>query len=104
MQPLSIERKENYIHILWSDQHPSIYEVGYLRRRCPCVVCRGIKERSPDGGIPVEQIPQPVELISAHLVGNYALQLNFNAGHDTGIYSFEHLRKICACPQCQPSA
>lgn len=34
--------------------------------------------------------------------GNYALNFKFNEGHDTGIYSYEHLRKICPCPECVP--
>jgi len=29
-------------------------------------------------------------------VGNYALQLVFSDGHDTGIYSWTYLRELCA--------
>jgi len=35
-------------------------------------------------------------------VGRYALQFKWNDGHSSGIYSFEHLRNICPCEQCQP--
>ena len=27
-------------------------------------------------------------------VGNYAVSINWNDGHSTGIYSFEHLRAV----------
>jgi DUF971 family protein len=37
---------------------------------------------------------------SAHAVGNYALQIDFNDGHATGIYSFDFLRTICPCEEC----
>ncbi|MEP5763961.1 MAG: DUF971 domain-containing protein [Halieaceae bacterium] len=28
-------------------------------------------------------------------VGNYALQLHFDDGHDTGLYSWDYLRELC---------
>ena len=37
---------------------------------------------------------------SAHAVGNYALQIDFNDGHATGIFSFDYLRTICPCQEC----
>jgi DUF971 family protein len=35
-------------------------------------------------------------------VGNYALQFVWSDGHETGIYTFEYLRKLCPCSQCLP--
>jgi hypothetical protein len=37
---------------------------------------------------------------AAHAVGNYALQIDFNDGHATGIFSFNFLRTICPCEAC----
>ena len=37
---------------------------------------------------------------TATQVGNYAVQINFNDGHNTGIFSYEHLRTICPCSAC----
>ena len=37
---------------------------------------------------------------AAHPVGNYALRIDFNDGHSTGIYSFDYLRTICRCEAC----
>ena len=36
-------------------------------------------------------------------VGNYAIRIAWNDGHSSGIYSYEHLRKICPCPECAGS-
>ncbi len=33
-------------------------------------------------------------------VGNYAVRIVWSDGHSSGIYSFEHLRSVCPCPQC----
>ena len=28
----------------------------------------------------------------------------FSDGHDTGLYTLEHLRALCQCPACRPDA
>jgi DUF971 family protein len=33
-------------------------------------------------------------------VGNYAIELRWQDGHSTGIYSFEYLRSLCPCTHC----
>jgi DUF971 family protein len=33
-------------------------------------------------------------------VGNYAIRLNWSDGHRSGIYSYEHFRRICPCAEC----
>ena len=43
----------------------------------------------------------PVE-VDVDLVGNYALNLFWTDGHDTGIYSFRKLRELCPCKGCRP--
>ena len=47
-------------------------------------------------------IPACLERISVAPVGNYALRFGWSDGHDTGIYTFDYLRKLCPCPQCLP--
>lgn len=36
-----------------------------------------------------------VNIESLHPVGNYAIQLVFTDGHDTGIYSWDYLYELC---------
>jgi DUF971 family protein len=33
-------------------------------------------------------------VVSAEMVGNYALRIRFSDGHDTGIYTWSYLREI----------
>ncbi len=40
-------------------------------------------------------------MTSIEPVGNYALRIAWNDGHNTGIYSYDHLRSICPCAACQ---
>jgi DUF971 family protein len=42
----------------------------------------------------------PPKPASAHAVGRYALQFNWQDGHTAGIYSWEYLRRVCQCREC----
>ena len=33
-------------------------------------------------------------------VGRYAYHIVWSDGHDTGIFTLEHLRELCQCPAC----
>jgi len=37
---------------------------------------------------------------TATQVGNYAIQISFNDGHSTGIFSYDYLRTQCPCKEC----
>ncbi|MGD8319303.1 MAG: DUF971 domain-containing protein [Gemmatimonadota bacterium] len=80
------------LRIVWADGVTSEYEPRFLRLRCPCAGCvdemTGIRTLTPD------QVPGNVFPTAIHYVGRYALQFVWSDGHDTGIYSFEYLRKL----------
>ncbi len=44
--------------------------------------------------------PGQYELRSVQPVGNYALQMKWGDGHQTGIYTYDYLRQICECSEC----
>ena len=44
---------------------------------------------------------EQVKIASLEPVGNYAIRINWSDGHSTGIYSYDHLRRICPCEECR---
>ena len=42
-----------------------------------------------------------LKMLNVEPVGNYAIRIEWSDGHNTGIYSFDHLRKICPCAECR---
>jgi DUF971 family protein len=42
-----------------------------------------------------------LKMLHVEQVGHYAIKIDWSDGHNTGIYSFEHLRKICPCAECK---
>jgi len=97
--------KSTGIKIDWRDGHHSDYALGYLRDECPCATCTGAHGTEPQksnyanpGLFPM--FKPALKMNSVEPVGSYAIRIYWNDGHSTGIYSFEHLRQICPCPEC----
>ena len=95
------------VDIAWADGHESHFDFPYLRDNCPCATCndeRGKKQAfagtgpAPSAVLPMFK-PKP-RAQSASQVGNYAIQINFNDGHSTGIFSYDYLRSMCPCAEC----
>jgi DUF971 family protein len=87
--------------IQWNDGHHSVYAWRHLRANCPCAGCRDEREKPPDPF----RILKPSELValapvSIAPVGRYAYKIVWSDGHDTGIFTLEHLRELCQCPEC----
>jgi DUF971 family protein len=97
--PKSIEKiDDDKLKITWEDEHESIFTFQFLRQNCPCASCKD--EWSGERLVDPQTVPADMKSTRADLVGNYALSFSFSDGHGTGIYSFENLRKMCACKEC----
>jgi len=89
------------VQIDWKDGHHSEYSLDYLRGHCPCAGCRGHHgEKPPTPAAAFQMYKKTLKMDGVEPVGRYALRFLWNDGHTTGIYSFEHLREICPCPEC----
>lgn len=76
--------------VTWSDGAKSVLPHEVLRGYCPCATCQGHSgtiKYVPGGNL---------ELRTIERVGNYALSLGWGDAHDSGIYTFEYLRKLAA--------
>ena len=109
--PTQIERlQENSqghgMKILWSDGDESLLPSKELRKNCPCASCleqRGdTSHAKPLSGrasllkvIDAEE-KEETDLQEVWAVGNYAIGMRWADGHDTGIYTFKHLRELSA--------
>jgi DUF971 family protein len=106
--------KSRGIEIDWKDGHHSSYDVVYLRDWCPCAACTGAHGTAPrpkTGSASSQKPENPFKLykpkermLKIEPVGNYALHITWSDGHASGIYSYDHLRRICPCAKCQMNA
>ena len=100
--PVSIERDENNgIVITWNDGNRSTWTAGQLRDACPCATCRekrrgeAEKKESKPTLLPVLSAAEarPLTIESMNPVGSYAYNIAFSDGHNSGIFTFDLLRK-----------
>jgi DUF971 family protein len=98
--PIAIKKKGNRsLQITWEDNHISLYSFRYLRQNCSCAGC--IEEWTGRKLIDTEAIALDLSGLKVESTGNYALSFDFSDHHNTGIYHFDHLRKICPCQLCK---
>lgn len=95
LEPTNIQQIGHELAISWSDGIESYLDLQFLRRACPCAACGG----EPDvlGNIlrpEVNYSDDSFELAGFQIVGGYAVQPIWRDGHNTGIYSFQYLRRI----------
>ena len=95
--PKKINKTENNtLQFIWGDNSESEINIKTLRDECPCVHCKGesvifstyIPLKSPfkaAGFYEIEKIEK---------IGNYAIQIIWRDGHNTGIYSWEMLKAL----------
>lgn len=96
------------VEIDWKDGHQSKWNFAWLRNSCPCATCHEDREktgRQPGVAKPKEQTllmmyEAPVKPLEAIPVGKYALKFKWTDGHESGIYSWDYLRRVCQCDVC----
>jgi DUF971 family protein len=96
LMPAEIGRaNQDDVKIRWQDGHESIYPARDLRMSCPCAGC--VDEVTGKLRLIASSVPQDVRPLKIDLVGRYAISIQWSDGHNTGIYAFDRLRKMCPC-------
>jgi DUF971 family protein len=102
-RPVALRKEgEDRLLIDWSDGHQSRHTWTNLRQQCPCAGCREEREQPPDPF----RILKPSELgplkpVGITPVGHYAYKITWSDGHDSGLFTLEHLRRLCECEKCR---
>jgi DUF971 family protein len=97
MIPKTIKLKDkSSLEIIWEDDSLSNIALKYLRDECPCATCKGetvlLKTYRP----PVKKMmtPEMYLIKNIEVVGEYAIQITWKDGHNTGIYTYEYLLEL----------
>jgi DUF971 family protein len=78
------------IVVAWDDGKVARIPAARLRAECPCAAC--VDEWTGKRLLDPGAIPQDVRPLGFDPVGNYAVQIRWSDGHDTGLYAWEKLR------------
>lgn len=99
LTPTEIKRLDDQsLLISWSDGQRRRYTCAELRKACPCVMCRNERKaaETEPAKLPVLAPNElaPTKIDRMVLAGNYAYRITFSDGHNTGLFTFEHLREL----------
>jgi DUF971 family protein len=97
-----VDGEAQVLTISWQDGHESVYPLDGLRRACPCASCVGHENMGKLPDPVVFRLPALMrwEKLRLEAVGNYAVRMTWDDGHNTGIYTWERLRSMCPCEEC----
>ncbi len=97
-QPVNVDAGGPRLKITWTDGHESEYRYQQLRFQCACANC--VDEHTGKRKVVLEFIDPNVRPRQIEQAGRYALQIHWSDGHNTGLYTFDRLRRLCECGQC----
>ena len=98
MRPLNIQQIGSELAVKWDDGTEDFISLEKMRRACPCACCKGEVDimgnlyKNPEKPF----VANSFELVKITSVGGYAIQPVWADRHNTGIYSFEYLRRLAA--------
>ena len=90
VEELRLVRAERTLHVTFDDGRRFALPAEYLRVESPSAEVQG---HSPTQKVTVPGKAQ-VGITRLEPVGNYAVRIVFDDGHDTGIYSWDYLREL----------
>ncbi|MDY7102377.1 MAG: DUF971 domain-containing protein [Actinomycetota bacterium] len=83
-------KRDEHVAIEFGDGRTFTYGLAELRQHCPCAHCRG---RRDQGQLPWDPAHiDELRITDAELTGGWGIRLEWQDGHGTGIYPWEHLR------------
>ncbi|WP_461481478.1 gamma-butyrobetaine hydroxylase family protein [Porticoccus sp.] len=89
---IKLHREDGSLTLEYANGECFTYSAEYLRVHSPSAEVRGHGK-----GQEVLQFGKKgVRVTAVKSAGNYALQITFSDGHDSGIYSWDYLRELAA--------
>ncbi|MGB1879319.1 MAG: gamma-butyrobetaine hydroxylase-like domain-containing protein [Gammaproteobacteria bacterium] len=88
---LRLHRKSRVLEITFADGQTYELSCEFLRVFSPSAEVRG---HSPEQAV-LQLGKEQVNINTIEPVGNYAIKLAFDDGHDTGLYSWDYLHDLC---------
>lgn len=92
---IELHRQSRTLELRYAGEESYTLSCEYLRVHSPSAEVRGHGQ-----GQEVLQVGKiNVAITAIQPVGNYALQLTFSDGHDTGLFSWDYLYELCTHQQ-----
>jgi len=82
---------ESFLEVRWPEAGYQ-FPFKFLRGQCPCAEC--VDENTGQRILDVQSISEQIRPMHLAFSGNYALKVHWNDGHQTGLYTWDHLERL----------
>lgn len=89
---IRVHKEQRVLELVWDDNDVAQLPFRKVRQNCRCAVC--IDEFTGKQLLDPESVPVDLGLIDISLCGNYALRIRWSDQHDSGLFTWNHLRSI----------
>jgi DUF971 family protein len=91
-QNIRVHKEQRELELVWTDSDISRLPFRTVRQNCRCAVC--VDEFTGKQLLAPESVPVDLGLLEVSLCGNYALRIRWSDNHDSGLFTWNHLRSI----------
>ena len=89
---IRVHREDRVLELMWTDSDVSRLPFRAVRQNCRCAVC--VDEFTGRQILNPDSVPADLGLDEISLCGNYALRIRWSDQHDSGLFTWNHLRSI----------
>ena len=89
---IAVDRPRRQFVIDWPDGRTDRLGFATMRRDCPCAAC--VSELTGERLLDPASVADDIDASAVELAGNYALRVRWSDGHDTGLFTWTHLRRL----------
>lgn len=93
--PTALERLPAELALLVSWPDGDSAKLPYLELRAQCMCARCVDEITGERIVDTDGIDPEIVIADMQLIGSYAVKMRWSDGHDTGLYTWTHLRRLC---------
>lgn len=92
--PINIRvlKEDGILEVHWSETDVSRLTLQKVRQSCQCAAC--VDEFTGRQILDPKSVPANIQPNDVSLTGNYALKFVWSDGHDSGLFTWTHLRKL----------
>ncbi len=91
-QNIRVHKEDRILELVWSEDEVSRLPFRTVRQSCRCAAC--INEFTHEQILDPESVSETIHPQDVTLTGNYALKILWSDSHDSGLFTWDHLRSI----------
>lgn len=89
---IRVHRDQRVLELIWSESDISRLPFRTVRQNCRCAVC--VDEFTGQQKLDPDTVAVDLDLVEVSLCGNYALRIRWSDTHDSGLFTWSHLRAV----------